>query len=221
MNKSVKDKVLELKKKCSFDTYKVLISEVKPDSMFEYSKLGISLHSITKFHDIDLILRVLDKIKVQEGHQLILERQVSESFGQYYLYIISPDGAKKSNIFDYINVEESVMGAWQSYLLYTLWHVLPLYDHSCYSARKFIFLNQDIESISIDGKDPYVELGGLDTQVKIVSHESQYYISCCYWNRFRGLSRELMELTIQDGKVTQFFDVRNEILYEYDCNIMI
>ena len=54
MNKSVKDKVLELKKKCSFDTYKVLISEVKPDSMYEYSKLGISLHSITKFHDIDL-----------------------------------------------------------------------------------------------------------------------------------------------------------------------
>ena len=83
MNKSVNDKVLELKKKCSFDTYKVLISEVKPDSMYEFSKLGISLHSITKFHDIDLILRVLDKIKVQEGHQLILEQQVYESFGRY------------------------------------------------------------------------------------------------------------------------------------------
>nr|WP_294431827.1 hypothetical protein [Prevotella sp.] len=49
---------------------------------------------------------------------------------------------------------------------------------------------------------------------------AQYYVSCCYWSRFAGLIRELVDIKIENNKVTEFLDVNHERLYKYHCGIM-
>lgn len=221
METAVKEKILNLRKKYSCEVYNTLLHEYEDESMYVFSKKGISLHSIARTLNIDMIMEVLDKIAIPNDFHLSLEKRFSESFGQYYFYITSPDGSRSSNIFDYIVVEDSRMGAWQAYLLYTLWHILPLNDHSNYSHRDFIFIDQDKSSIYIEGKNPVDELEDLNTDLRVLQFESHYYISTCYWSRYHGLSRELVEIEIKDGKVIKILDVIDKNLYEYGRNIRI
>lgn len=221
MENSTKDKIRNLRKKYSCEVYNTLLPEYKEESMYEFSKKGITLHSIARSLNVDMIIGMLDKISIPKGFQLSLEKQFSESFGQYYFYITAPDGTKSKNIFDFIEVEDSRMGAWQAYLLYTLWHILPLNDHSNYSQRSFIFIDQDKFSISIEGKNAEAELENLNTDLRVLQYESHYYISSCYWCRYKGLERELVELEIRNGKVINILDVVNKNLYDYGRNIRI
>lgn len=223
MNKATTEKIQKLRKKFSCDVYNTLFNDFKEVSMYEYSKKGLSLHSITGLCNINLIMNVLDKLSIPRGYRLTLEEQLYEDFGQFYFYIITPDGSKDGDIWNYIEVEESCMGAWQAYLLNTLWHVLPLYDHSNYCRRQFVFLDQDIEAINMQNKNPIEELQGLNIGLRVLQYESHYYISCCYWSDYHGMTRELVEIELKDGKVAQFFNVASKdvYVYEYGRNIRI
>ena len=223
MENSTKDKIRNLRKKYSCEVYNTLLPEYKEESMYKFSKKGITLHSIARSLNVDMIIGTLDKISIPKGFQLSLEKQFSESFGQYYFYITAPDGTKSQNIFDFIEVEDSRMGAWQAYLLYTLWHILPLNDHSNSCARQFIFLDQDVESIKMVDKNPVEELEDINTDLKVLQYESHYFISCCYWSRFKGLIRELVEIEITEGRAKEFIDViaKDVYVYEYGRNIRL
>ena len=58
------------------------------------------------------------------------------------LYIEMPDGVYDYDIFAHLQMEPSPKNAWKVYLIHTLWHVLPLWWHSNYDRRVFLF---DIE----------------------------------------------------------------------------
>lgn len=47
-----------------------------------------------------------------------------------------------------------------------------------------------------------------------------YYITCCYWSDWGGLIKELIEIKIENNKVTSIFNVDKTLLFEYDCGIM-
>ena len=58
-----------------------------------------------------------------------------------------------------------------------------------------------------------------DITPKVIKDGNKYYVTCCYWNDWGGLKRELVEITCHDGKIAEFNDVTNETLFEYDCGI--
>ena len=45
-----------------------------------------------------------------------------------------------------------------------------------------------------------------DVTPKVTRYEDKYYVSCCYWSEFGGLIRELVEIKIENNKVTEFLD---------------
>lgn len=59
-----------------------------------------------------------------------------------------------------------------------------------------------------------------DVTPKVTRYDDKYYVSCCYWSRFAGLIRELVDIKIENNKVTEFLDVNHERLYKYHCGIM-
>lgn len=126
-------------------------------------------------------------------------------------------------IFDHITVEDSCDGAWQVFLLNNIWHVLPFFWHGGYNKRSYLFSEDDISSIEMFRKDDFFvlsEISNFDVKPKIIKYEDNYYVSCCYWTDWGGLKRELVVITINNGKATNIQCVDTTTIVEYDCGIM-
>jgi len=48
-----------------------------------------------------------------------------------------------------------------------------------------------------------------------------YFISVCYWSEFGGLIREYVELRLDNGKLSEFVNFRNDTIYKYDCGFLL
>lgn len=59
-----------------------------------------------------------------------------------------------------------------------------------------------------------------DIKPKVLEYNGKYYISCCYWSDWGGLSRECIEITFKDRMLIQTINVNDETLYNYDCGIL-
>lgn len=188
--------------------------------------------------DGDKILYVLDKIQLPEGHSLQLEYKDGGIGGRTYIYVKEPNGNLSTKFLDYMTVDDSALGALQVYLLSKLWHYLPMYWHACYDERFCVLSKDDLSKIKVRStktrgarplkpSDIYEEENDLpeealacDVIPKVTRYENKYYVSCCYWYRFAGLVRELVEIKIENNKVTEFLDANREVLYRYHCGIM-
>ena len=125
-------------------------------------------------------------------------------------------------IFDHINVEDSLDGAWQAFLLRKVWHLLPFFWHGGYSRRYYIFSHEDIPSIELwhdDDRSILNKIYNVDVTPKIAKQEGKYYISCCYWTNWGGLKRELVVITLSQGKATEFLDAEDATLIKFDCGV--
>ena len=116
------------------------------------------------------------------------------------------------------------MGIWQAYLLYKAHHTLPCFWHGGYNVWSWIYSTNDFDSIDfIRNEDRYLahelKQRNPDITPKVIKDGNKYYVTCCYWNDWGGLKRELVEITCHDGKIAEFNDVTNETLFEYDCGI--
>ena len=134
------------------------------------------------------------------------------------------DGEKDANIWKYLNVKDSPLGIWQAYLLYKYHHSLPCFWHGGYDIRSWIYSIDDFDSIDfINKEDAYLaqKLRRCNFYItpEVIKDGNKYYVTCCYWNDWGGLKRELVEVTSCDGKIVEFNDVTNETLFEYDCGI--
>lgn len=149
-----------------------------------------------------------------------------------YLYI-SKDGSNDYSIWNHITVEDSHMGAWHVYLLNSIWHSLPLFWHGLYDKRTYIYSENDIEHIEFINKDiehiefiskeiPKAAMGIRDCNIipEIVKNGSKYYVSCCYWNNWTGLNRELVEITIDNNIVKEIAVIETYNLIKYHCWIL-
>ena len=142
------------------------------------------------------------------------------------IYIVSYENPRDYNIFKYLHIECSAFGAWQSYLLHKLWHILPLYWHGLYGKRKYILTTKDLKDIKPIPKE---EKQKFNVSPYIKQEGNVFYVSCCYWSEFSGLVRETVEIKIENNKAVtlQFLEydfepdnTQHEVLYEYNCGIL-
>lgn len=187
----------------------------------------------------EIILGVLDKIKLSEGYSLELEfPDCSGCGGRTYINVKEPNGSLSKNFLDFVIVDDSPLGALQVYFLNKLWHHLPMYWHGYYDERCCVFSKDDLLKIKIRARrtgsectpkptNDFAEVNDLpeealacDVTPKVTRYDDKYYVSCCYWSRFAGLIRELVDIKIENNKVTEFLDVNHERLYKYHCGIM-
>lgn len=184
------------------------------------------------------ILYVLDKIQLLEDYGLQLEYEERGIGGRTYIYVKEPNGNLSKNFLDFVIVDDSPLGALQVYFLSKLWHYLPMYWHGYYDRRFSVFSKDDLLKIKVRSRktrgerslkpsDIYEEENDLpeealacDVTPKVTRYEDKYYVSCCYWSEFGGLIRELVEIKIENNKVTEFLDANRKVLYRYHCGIM-
>lgn len=189
--------------------------------------------------DEEKILGVLDKIKLLVGYSLELEfPDDSGCGGRTYINIKKPNGNLSKKFLDFVIVDDSPLGALQIYFLSKLWHHLPMFWHGYYDQRFSVFSKDDLLKIKVRSRktrverplkpsDIYEEENDLPKEAlacnvtpKVTRYEDKYYVSCCYWSEFGGLIRELVEIKIENNKVTEFLDANRKVLYRYHCGIM-
>ena len=127
------------------------------------------------------------------------------------------------SIWDHIAVEDSHMGAWQTYLLYSVWHTLPFFWHGLYDKRSYIYSENDIARIEFRKNEvPKAAMGIREFNIipEVVKTGSKYYVTCCYWNNWTGLNREVVEITIENNKVKKIAVIETYNFIKYHCGIL-
>ncbi|MBD5233786.1 MAG: hypothetical protein HDS65_06340 [Bacteroidales bacterium] len=218
---SIYDDFDKIKNKAALESYELLLKNDTEITPIEFNSVGITLHSMIGVNNPHQILSILKDLKLPDEYKLGYTHYISESFGQYDVVVVHTNGKQDKNIFNYLNVEESKMGVWQAYLLNTLWHTLPLNDHSNYSARKFIYSVKDIESLYIKEDNIRKKCLKSNVDIHVVGLRDFYYVSCCYWCRFTGLNRVVCEIQIRDNRVININEVSRVVLVEYGRNIRL
>ena len=171
-----------------------------------------------------LIMTILHKLSLPEGASLLVEKCKQQGLGdRSKLFIETPKGAYDYNIWDYISVEKSSEGAWNAYLLYNLWHVLPMFWHALYDRRYYLFFPEFTDFIECLQKDDTQTLRKVlkqhVTSPDVIYANGKFYVSCCYFTNFGGLIQETVEITIYNGKAS-FHSIEQKTLFEYNCGIM-
>jgi hypothetical protein len=167
----------------------------------------------------------LKSLSLPEPYKIGLSKAKQEGHGSIsHLYIYSDgDDLNDTEIFNYIQVEKSRIGAWQAYLLETCYTILPLFWHGCYNSRKFIFTEEDINEI------PLLSTRDLSSLADIIYPSVDFIdantasVKCCWWNEWNGLVRESV-LVKYDGNKVSFVDPsypikRRETLIPYECGL--
>lgn len=141
-------------------------------------------------------------------------------------YILTLGIFRDYNIFKHIKIEPSALGAWQAFLLFNLWHVLPVFWHGYYAKHAYILSNNDLEQIQ---DIPYTIKRNLDVSPVIKQAYNVFTVSCCYWSEFQGLVRETLRIVFKNNKVVNLhpkkskfeknLDYKQEVLFKYHCGI--
>ena len=187
--------------------------------------LAIQIAQLVEGENYNDVIVLLDKIVVKDNYSMkIVPYYDKDTFDMFAdtspIVIYNEQGEWLSTNFEddfwnYLQVENSQMGAWQAYLLSQMWHYLPLQWHANYSYRDYIY------SQSSKGYDILRE-HFIASRHKVVPQITQegdkFLISACYWSEFEGLVREHYAVTFENDRV-YVEELDANILYEYDCGI--
>ena len=170
------------------------------------------------------ILDLLPKLTLPNGMSLHVEKCKQQGSGDSSkLFVETPDGSYDKNIWNFINVECSEEGAWNAYILYNLWHVLPMFWHALYNRRYYLFFKEFTDYIEcLQKEDTIMVRKALKQHVTlpdVVKANGRFYVTCCFFTNFGGLIQETIEITIESGKAT-FHEIERKTLFEYQCGIM-
>ena len=215
------DEERKLKKKAHKRFLKATLSS---DDLNNYIMVAQVLQKIIKDADYKSIPTVLDKIILPDGASLEVEGpdiEGNDIGDTSKLLIRLPGGGSTYSIYDHILFEDSCMGAWQAFLLHQMWHYLPLWWHALYDKRNYVYSKDSLSGISHED-DIIVDLSCLsdtDFSPKVYKGNGRYYVSCCFWTDFGGMKREYSELTMNGGRLAEFFVFNEETLFESECGI--
>lgn len=186
--------------------------------------VGSRVNTLAKAGKIDEIWNAMTALTLPKGYTLGIDEARRGRMNVSVLWASNKDGVNDNDIFKYINVEESPMGAWQVFLLRDLWHSLKLIDHYCCARRYYLFSSQDFGNVNPFRKEDkvYVDalIGREDFTPHIYRNGEYFYVDYYYWNDWNGLVRECMEICISDNKATSIFDLFSILVVKYDCQIM-
>lgn len=192
----------------------------------EFVTVGQVLHYMVKRQQYGSIMPILSTLRLPEGYKLHMKECSIEGIGdKSELFVKVVLSRKKYEPFEILSIEDSYLGAFQTYLLKTLWHSLPLFWHANYARRTYIFSNLDFQYIETDKHNKMLisEISGImsDDYIKPIVgkfHDS-YYVSCCYWTNFGGLIRDYCKIRIENNQLAEFSQATTDVLYKYDCGI--
>ena len=168
-------------------------------------------------------LSVLSKLTLPPETFLKVEEAKQEGRGDRSRLYVVQKGIPDADIWKYIRVDNSTIGAWEVYLLHIIWHTLPLFWHENYNKRSYLFSQKDCDDITFiretDSEDISDMLRHYDLTPEIIKDGNFYYISSCYWSNWGGLKKELVQITFKENQVVDIFITDTKTLYQYDCGI--
>lgn len=182
------------------------------------------LHKDVDNKKYDSLLSSLYCVSLPKGLKLDVELCEHKGSGdKSKLIVVDTRGQYSLDIFKYLRIVPSPAGAWQAYLLYNLWHSLPLFWHAVYASRQYVYTRQDLTTIKTYSNLNLVDLidDSIDLAPQIYQLGNDFYVSSCYWSEWGGLIREYVEVRFDDNKVVQIYLFAGKKLYEYDCEIML
>ena len=192
---------------------------------FMFGMTAQTIANLIKEKDYDSIMQYFDKLSLPEGASLFIEE--CEQIGRgdkSKLFVETPEGAYDLRIWDYIKAEDHIDAAWQAYLLYKMWHILPLFWHANYDRRTYLYdrgdaayiilLRKEHENLIKNAVEPLI----IEPDA-VKAANGKYYVSCCYWSDFEGLINEIVEITISTGHSISFKDIDKKVLYKYECGM--
>ena len=188
--------------------------------------LAIQIAQLVEGENYNDVIVLLDKIVVKDNYSMkIVPYYDKDTFDMFAdispIVIYNEQGEWLSTNFEddfwnYLQVENSQMGAWQAYLLSQMWHYLPLQWHANYSYRDYLY-SQSSKGYGYFRKNFVASWHTLAP--KITQEGDKYLISACYWSEFEGLVREYYAVTFENG-IVQVQEIKQDVLYKYNCGIM-
>jgi hypothetical protein len=201
----------------------------------EEIRMGETLDKLVKDKDYDKVFCLLDKIVVKDGlmTQIVpFNREIISTMalgGNSSICIYDSTGTKlvstnfDEDFWSYFQVEKSKMGAWQVYLLHNMWHYLPLWWHSNYARRSYVYSKSskiELEGVLDDEESSFNQaITTNDVTPSIKQEGDEFFISACYWTIHGGLYREKCVVKFHGDKVT-IKNIDSNVLFEYDCGLV-
>ena len=189
-------------------------------------ELAIQIAQLVEGENYNDVIVLLDKIVVKDNYSMkIVPYYDKDTFDMFAdtspIVIYNEQGEWLSTNFEddfwnYLQVENSQMGAWQAYLLSQMWHYLPLQWHANYSYRDYLY-SQSSKGYGYFRRNFVASWHTLAP--KITQEGDKYLISACYWSEFEGLVREYYAVTFENG-IVQVQEIKQDVLYKYNCGIM-
>lgn len=174
----------------------------------------------------DAVFYDLDALSLADGYHMGLRIAEQQGMGdESNFYVYDPNGREDKDILKYIRVNDTPMGAWQLYLLMTSPTLFPTFWHGGYIERKFILQEKDlyeIEAINCYDLSELAIQSIIYPSVIIKRNDgvTTADILCCYWNEWKGLVREHVEIQMQFGEVISYREKETFVIYKYDCGIL-
>lgn len=183
-----------------------------------------SLHEVVRLREYTKIEEILDKMVLPTEMKLEVEDYNKNTRCDSSKLRLSGH-LSSEDLYDFLVFENSFMGAWQAFLLCTVQHCLPKWWHANYGERFYLFSKDDFKYC---GKLPFSQeyIERINVAPELYFDNGRYYISCCYWTRFGGLTRDYIELSFDSylgdqwtGIISSMNCFRVKTIYSYDCHI--
>lgn len=215
------------RKECAHERYLDAVSNEANGCTPEHVKVAQRLTGLAE-GDCNGILRILGKASLPEGATVEVEGgEISR------LIVRHPDGNLYECVFDVVRFEDSLMGAWQAFLLHQTWrYLLPLIWHGNGYRRYYIYEREDLNRL-LTGANEHGWMPGrrfeaitsrnadtVDFAPELIKANERYYVSCCYWTDWGGLIREHAELTLKEDLLDEFVSFYDETIWPYQCGII-
>ena len=174
-------------------------------------------------YDAEAIFYDLDALSLDNG--CVIQLKTARQYGkgsQSKFYVCNKNFEDDKDILKYITVSPTEMGAWQIYLLITSPTQLPTWGHGNLIVRNLIMDKNDLYKIGVLKYYELSELAQKDMlypSVEVVKKGDLLTanIYCCYWNYWKGLIREHVEIKIKNGKVTSFQEIDDFVIFAFRC----
>ena len=205
------------------------------------------LQEMVERKEYNRVLDILDKIKIPDYSTLVYE-DVSEHLydgceetmifpsGGVSKYVLTLSNGKQLSIRDkdfwkLVKAENSIMGAWQIFLLENIWTYLPLFWHSNYERRHYFYTKEDFIKYINEERDEKLDIEGIDdiqigigadegSFFKLVNIDNCYVLKAFYWSEHKGLVSHYEIIMFIGDSVHILRPQKETVIIKYDCGIM-
>ena len=174
---------------------------------------------------VSYLLEQFTDVELEPGCTLELRLPEETGHGDNsHLCVCDPSGESTEDIIHNLIVKPTVKAAWQLYLLNNITDVLPHFWHGCYNKCTYIFQESVIDGILPLKFHDLSELSAQNLFVPLVEVKEKneqgctMLVRCCYWNAWRGLVKEEVNIRIENGRCVSY-ERNTTDLFKYHCGM--